>query len=362
MPNKQILKTPNGETVEILSGFGSFAEVQKWQNERSMTVSRNNDDFEDYFGDRSVKSMLDWYGKNVDFDEMKRGVKQFSDPARLDKIEKAVTNKVDPKVFGMLKKRKLRFSESFGNFSFDRAAQGLFILDEFYSPQHKRVIEDWNEVEEYEPEKYRLIADKSKVERRKELREDGTKKYRTSMKKVFGYFPDTNKQERAVEIYVRIGGSSSLSADSMMYCGTAAVIIAKALVLGGIKVSIKASPITQTSSRLYNGVLFTVKNFAEPLDVNAVAVALSDTRFIRYDGYKTIAHCADEFGRRVPDGLGKPIPSEKFEELLVTSGFMKMRDKPDIPAVFMGAIYSEFDAIRQVENTITLLAKYFTTP
>lgn len=365
MPRKQLFSFgSHRDNVQILDGFDSFAELQRWYRNRTLTIESNAGRIRAATGEETVRKHLrrDWYGRNADYETITKGITQFSSPDKLEAVERSITDKIDPKVLSSIKKRKLRFSESFGNFSFDRAAQGLFILDEFYSPKHKRVIEDWNDVEEYEPEKYRLIEDKSRVERRKELREDGTKKYRTSMKKVFGYFPEVSKEERSVELIVNILGNCNLSGDQLMYVGTAAIIIAKALILGGVKVAITASTLMTLRANVYNGVFFTVKNYNEPLDVNAVAVVLSDSGFIRYEGFNTLMHNTDEFNEEIPFGLGNAVSRKEMQDICTKSGYIQSRKNPKAVAIFMGAVYSESAAVEQAQDTIVTLAEHFNSP
>lgn len=361
MPRKQQFNMQGGKTLHIMDGFNGFVEVQDWMRQRSMELSENTRLLNNIFSPDIIQRQIEsgWYGNKANYKEMMQGIKQFAEPEKLAKVEETVTAKIDPKIFGLIKKRKLKFTDAFGVFSFDRAAQGLYILDEFYSKKHGKVVQP-EEVEEYQPETYRLISDNSNVEKRKELRENGTKFYRTSIKKVFAYFPQQDKNTRAVELYVTAAAPAGLSGDDMMYNGVAAIIIAKILTIAGVKVSIKSVPLTQIRGDYYSAI-YNVKTYGEPLDVNAVAVALSDARFIRNDNYKIFVHCPDEFGQQSENGLGTPVRPFQVMELLDKSGYLQTREIPDAKGIVMGSTFSESAAIEQVEETITLLAEVFNT-
>jgi hypothetical protein len=218
------------------------------------------------------------------------GLSKFSSPDLITTNKDRFTNQLSPNTRAGIPKKKLRYNDNgFGVFSFDRAAQGMYRLSEYYSPSLDRKCEDV-EVEKCS-QAYCLISDGSEVEKRLETRPDGKPRLRTTQKKVFQHFEKKTRSQASVHIYVSCGNFSTLSNEDFLYSAMPAIIIAEACAKASIPCKVDlvigwryGAPSGQTKHR-YAAAVVPLKDYNDPLDVNQFALLSTDPAFWRFEGF-----------------------------------------------------------------------------
>jgi hypothetical protein len=208
---------------------------------------------------------------------------------------------------------------------------------------------------------YTLIKDSSPVLERWEQKPDGKPKIRTVNKNVFAYFPKIDKARKAVEIYLACGGASDITAKEFLYSGISAVIVAQ--LLEQARINTKISIVIGTSpdnfkSKVY-ACIVPVKNYDEKLDANLLALLSSDPRFYRYDGLKGVVSVYDHFGEKAPFNFGYGFNDrDNFIRTIEQSSYTQSATlAPN--RIYMGRIFSEREAINDIEKTMQTLAEKF---
>ena len=232
-----------------------------------------------------------WFGKkNINLKELllfKTTKYQYLD--KVEEIEGKVENALRGTSSNSIPKRKMRFNDiGLGVFTFDKAAQGMFQLKEFYSPVHNAVF-DKQEVQTISGN-HRLISDHSPIVERGELRPNGKPKIRTTKKKVFAYFPKAKKDQPSITIITNPFYSYKIDGLETVYSGVTTMVLAKKLLTAGYKVRIISAvagislDTNRKDGKRSNVASFVeVKKYEEPLDPNLLGIVTSDPQFCRFE-------------------------------------------------------------------------------
>ena len=335
----------------IKDDFKNINDFRKWSTGLGESlISKAPQGIQDLLNDRSTQKYIKSgeFGKNVTLEQLKAGIQEFQDLNLIDEIESKFEDGIATSSANTIPLKKLSYNDlGLGVFSFDRAAQGMYQLMEYYSPSYKKSF-DVSEVQQIGNDEYILKADNSPIIYRLENKENGLPKVRTTNKKVFAYFPKVQRQRAAVEIYVSCGNYANVSAEVFLYSGMAAVIVAKKLIKAGIPVKINTVIGWQednSTPSTYCCAVVPLKNYDEQLDVNILATVTSDPRFWRYEGYRACTNLQVLNGVRVSGGglIGRDL-KKVFEEnkyrLEVQNRF------------YFGRIQSKGEALREIEDAL----------
>lgn len=345
----------------IKDDFTDLLHYQQWVNQ-TMDHLQYNQHHLPYYGERFINSRIqqdpEWFGAGTTFDELSNGITTYKEPGLINTIFDQVSERVSLQVHDKIKDRKVQYNAmGLGIFLFDRAAMGMYRLKELYSHPHQRKVEQ-QEVRKVKS-CYQLISDGTPVVERWEEKPDGTPRIRTTSKKVYAYYPKRDKEKRAVEIYLAIGGASSITAESFIYSGVSAIIVAQ--LLEKAKVNTRISIVVGTSpdefKRSVYASIIPVKGYDEKTDANLLALLSSDPRFYRYDGFKGVVSTYEHFKKQAPLDIG--IGFNERENLISTIEHSTYTNTAKLAPnrIYMGRIFSEAEAIRDIENTIQSLAE-----
>lgn len=345
--------------IHVLYGFSDFEQFMKWASDKVLT-RRFNIERKLFIlqmvkdGEANPTRHKDWFGNPNYKKLLSNQLRDYQDLPKLNKVLNKFTQSIDSSLFSMLKKRKLRFNDRFGNFSFDRASAGLFILDEYYSPSQNAIVDERNVTKRNNA--YFLKSDNSVVEKRKQQREDGSPYYKTSVRSVFAYFPEEPQQSRAVEIFSVIGHSWVKNADEILWSGIAAITVASILEQAGIPTKISGAYITEQKGGNLYSVIIPVKEFQETLDINQIAFILSDPAFFRSYILFSIINVCDTFNVDINKELGSAIATNHQE--LLQPYLDEELEQGTVP-LFFPQVYSERDCENYITDTIRNLATLF---
>ena len=262
----------------------------------------------------------------------------------------------------------MKFTEQeIGVFSFDLASLGLLPIVEYYSPLLKRIVSgnnvksfvnqqgkrlffhvekpfipkhlcnysaksqgfyssffqrnvdkndlieevnlNTNEIDYYYPEQEKI--EQHFVEQRQVLNKDGQKKFTTTWKKSFVYFPIQDKPMPRVDIVVISSFGGLVDAIEFQYGATIAVAIAKKLTQFNIDYQILISTPKEWQTRP-NPKQFTfikAKSKGDVLDIPKISILTGDPRQYRYTKFKVDFALAQEAGwsDKVDSGYGMPL-------------------------------------------------------
>lgn len=295
-----------------------------------------------------------WYGnaKNVDKKDLtNRSITKFQYLELLENLEGKIDFALSTDSATSIEKRKLQFNDlGLGVFTFDRVAQGMFRLNEFYSPKHDAVF-DKAQVQEI-GKGYELKSDRSEIVERKEQWPSGKPKIRTTQKKVFAWFPKVKKEQRSVTIVTCPFHPGFTKGEDTVYSGVTTLIVAKKLITAGIKVRIILAIAANCAENTRSDVAayIEVKKYEQPLDANLLGIVSSDPRFCRYEGIFAL-HALFILADNKPSiGVGIPLNTEKLA--IVTHEFFKEQSyfgEEKGKFLFHNQINSEQAAIAQIK-------------
>ena len=291
-------RRPSGAVIR--DDFANLIEFRKWAKDywRDHITQTQKEYF--YLTDEQVRSQATWgsqYGKGASANEILEGIRRFRDPDLIGSLLARFETALPQEIRNAVPKRRLDYNDrGLGVFSFDRAAQGLYRLPEFVNLATGQKVDDrLVEREAASPnstgkERYWQAATQPRQElvKRWELRPDGSPLFRTTSKRVFGHFPKTKRMKAATEIFVSCGNYSDITPEQFLYSGMVALVIARLLIRGGVPVKINTVIGWRGSSSTedYCCAVVPLKHYDEPLDDNLLAVATSDPRFWRCEGFR----------------------------------------------------------------------------
>lgn len=344
-----------------VKSFQSLLDYRLWVNQKFPAAVKETD-HESYFSEKEINQLIaeddNWFGTGTSYRELKEGITTYKDPELIQKLMSQVQEGISTNNTDRIQSRKVRYNASgMGVFSFDRAAMGLYRIQEFYSTKYQRVV-DSKEVRQLGDDNFILIKDGSEVVQRQETRPDGNPKVRTSSKYIFAYFPKVKSEKRAVEIFISCGGHAKLTASEFLYSGISAIIIAQMLEKARIKTKINVVVGTSPDQhhREAYACVVPIKNYDETLDINQIALLSSDPRFYRYDGFKGVISIYDHFGSVAPASMGTGFKEPGvLRAVIEASGYLD--GSHEATRLYMGRTFGHQESLAEIKNTSQKLAE-----
>lgn len=348
--------------VNLIDTFRDFTEYRAWIAKAYGNLSSLNANLKFIFTPQAFNKrggkVASWYGPGTTFAELEAGIDRYASPELLDEMLEKIRLAASTERLQREKSKRMRFNDmGLGNFSFDRAAMGIYRVKEYFSPVLGRRVEE-NETKLAKDRRV-LVADGTVVEERWEQRPDGMPRARTTSRKVFAYFPKVDQSVRAVSIVVSAGGPYTIKANDFLYSGLSAIVLAQLLEQVGIRTTIHVLLGTVVGSDKYgiggtfNGCLVPAKGRDEAIDRNLIAMVTSDPRFFRFEGFKGLISAHDTFGSIVPIDLGNIVSKRQIEMVMASRTHGRMQaDK----LVCIKDCFSEEAALRVIEAAIQEIA------
>ena len=157
------------------------------------------------------------------------------------------------------------------------------VLNKFI-PEEKAIREEKDGVVNYYYEQESISE--HEVEQRQVV-ENGKKKFTTTWKKSFIHIPKVNKKIPRIDLIINSAYSWKVKGDTeMIWSCMAGVALAEKLQAAGInfRVFVSYSHGFENNKKVYSFVK--VKDASDPVNINAIAIAVSDPRQFRYLGFK----------------------------------------------------------------------------
>jgi hypothetical protein len=356
----------NVYVFENYSNYIDFANEMQGKLTGNALARQREIDSPNYYKDRSGEK---WFGAKSG-NELKAEINQYLYSNELTTNTETLLNneKINNKFSRLDQTKKMKFTEQeIGVFSFDLASLGLLPIVEYYSPLLKRVVSgnnvksfvnqegkriffhvekpfipkhlcnysaksqgfyssffqrnvdkndlieevnlNTNEIYYYFPEQEKI--EQHFVEQRQVLNQDGQKKFTTTWKKSFVYFPIQDKPMPRVDIVVVSSFSGSNIATNFQYGATIAVALAKKLTQFNIDYQILVSFPKQWDTKP-NPKQFTfvkAKSKGDVLDIPKISILTGDPRQYRYTKFKVDFALAQEAGwsDKVDTDYGIPL-------------------------------------------------------
>ena len=356
----------NVYVFENYSNYIDFANEMQGQLTGNALARQNQIDANNYYSGSGGQKKFGATSGN----ELKTEINQYLYSSELDTNTTTLLNndRINNQFSRLDQTKKMKFTEQeIGVFSFDLASLGLLPIVEYYSPLLKRVVSgnnvksfvnqegkriffhvekpfipkhlcnysaksqgfyssffqrnvdkndlieevnlNTNEIDYYYTEQEKI--EQHFVEQRQVLNQDGQKKFTTTWKKSFVYFPIQDKPMPRVDIVVISSFPSDVDAIEFQYGATIAVAIAKKLTQFNIDYQILISTPKQWQTRP-NPKQFTfikAKAKGDVLDIPKISILTGDPRQYRYTKFKVDFALAQEAGwsDKVDSGYGLPL-------------------------------------------------------
>lgn len=356
----------NVYVFENYSNYIDFANEMQGQLTGNALAEQNRIDANNYYSGSGGQR---WFGATSG-NELKTEINQYLYSSELDTNTTNLLNndRINNQFSRLDQTKKMKFTEQeIGVFSFDLASLGLLPIVEYYSPLLKRVVSgnnvksyinqegkriffhvekpfipkhlcnysaksqgfyssffqrnvdkndlieevnlNTNEIDYYYPEQEKI--EQHFVEQRQVLNQDGQKKFTTTWKKSFVYFPIQDKPMPRVDIVVISSFPSDVNANNFQYGATIAVALAKKLTQFNIDYQILVSTPKKWDTRP-NPKQFTfikAKSKGDVLDIPKISILTGDPRQYRYTKFKVDFALAQEAGwsDKVDSGFGIPL-------------------------------------------------------
>ena len=349
-------RMPSGAVIR--DDFQSLLEFRVWARrywEEKITTEQK--EFF-YLTDAQVRSQALYgtqFGKGTNPDEILEGIRRFSDPDLIGRLLARFETALPQDVRNAVPRRRLAYNDrGLGVFSFDRAAQGLYRLPEYFNPKTQKKV-DWQSViveqrtskGTMQPDRYLEAYTLDELIKRWETRSDGSPLVRTTAKRVFGFFPKTKRMKAATEIFVSCGNFSDIPPEQFLYSGMVALVIARLLVRGGVPVKINTVIGWRGSSTAedYCCAVVPLKHYDEPLDDNLLALATSDVRFWRCEGFRACMCLRRSAGMSLS---GAGVVGYDLRRIFNAAPYARGTAN----RFFFGRVRSEQEALKAIENAI----------
>ncbi len=362
-----------------------------------------------------------WYGTtNVD-DAIKEPVDEFILKNELNEfLDEFRNDTVNADLLDIDQKKKIEFtSMEKGIFSFDLASLGLIRVYEYFSPVLSTIV-DANFVRSYKNDQKKIIfyhievptIERHKVEKRgayyyspvlkknvaedrveTEITEDdviyyhkeqlriaqhdvvqrqkldanGKKMFSSTFKKSFIYIPPIERKLPKIDIIISSAYSWRVNAREQMIWGCmSAIAIAEKLEKSGIdyRIFVCSAGKYDKDKRVFS--FIKIKDTGEPLNVNGIAVTVSDARFFRnvqIQGYIATAFAAG-YGENITGGIAIPINNrseikEQFMEYLNKTNQVSDSNMEASAAnkIVFGQVLDREDAVDQYNDIIKWISR-----
>lgn len=271
-------------------------------NEKDFKLKHNYIFASNQFSNEKTTKQIDsgWYGENTELERLKEGYTQFSDPELLTKAISFLKESISEDMFSGIEKPKMKINDRFGMFSFDLAAMSMFYVYEYFTKSGKKV--DANFVTK-KGDLFIDITTGEFVNQKIKKRANGTPYVVSNNKNCLIDFEKKKSQERAVEIFINNSFTWREKASEIVYNSLAGISVAENLIKKGFKVKLTALFIGEHHEglRIYHFV--PVKNFNQPLDINAAAYVCGDARFFRYQYFKMMIKAYDDYNIKSIEGI-----------------------------------------------------------
>lgn len=329
--------------------FDSLVNMQYFINEtlkKIPTTSSKYNVFKDYLNTTTLKRKVDndrnfygvrdsnWVGNKID---------RYDKISDIDSETRKLTNRASKLQFKDIdQKKQIQFTErEMGIFSFDLASLGLVRVYEYYSPildaivtpnlvksekanngetiyyyvgnpyvpKHeikyvgkqggyyseilKRLVDKDTLIEEegedrivvyYYPEKEEVL--RHEVSRKQAKNKDGKPKFATTFKKVFIYIPKVINNLPRVDIIIPISYGGGVTSEESFWNSIAMLSICEKLSKSNVNYRVVGAYGGRTLSGRQNIYQFVIlKDETKPLDPNQLAIATSDMRYFRIEGF-----------------------------------------------------------------------------
>jgi hypothetical protein len=298
--------------LHLKDDFESIMDFHRWMDIRSekvyynsLQISRITSKLEDELDEKS-----DWYGAGRSLEEIKKGPTKYIAPEMLTELRQNVDEIPAIRDASPVKEKRVDYNaRGLGVFSFDRAAMGL----------HKVKLESG-----------KVVA-------------------RTNNKKVFAYFPKSNRPKPAVEIYLTAGGPARVDAKGLLYSALSGILVAEKLQKEGAKVKIHVLIGSKSGWEMCVAAI-PVKDWSEQVDADLLALMTSDSGYYRHTGFRALIHIWDHFGKEVPDRLGEPVRPAIIDDLI--------KEKyPEKNILVFGGSHSESAVLKDLKEANTMIEK-----
>lgn len=296
-----------GTSTICYASFKSIADSEAFANEQLSTQiipsnARTREGFREWVNDNLGDTR--WFGKRVsNLDELENDTR-YQDVPLLDTINREVRGGLSRfdrvNQSKDIQARHLQFnSMGLGNFSFDKAAGGLY--------------------------------------------KDKKGGYGTTINDPFIYYAPKNFAKKAVRIYVSLSQAYEVNASELLYNGIAPAILSDYLnkkniateinlLMGGFNTLVNKNMVS----------VITVKSFTERTSLSSLAYYLSDPRYFRYKGlYQTLA-ISNLFNEYLNSGFGHPLNQNLLKSFVNVLGEQDRRSKNIyfLPAMNMTEVQS----------------------
>jgi len=301
--------------------------------------------------ERIIKTISsNFYGQNTDFDKLIQGYTQFAKPEFLARTIDKVDSALPSNLFSGIEKPKMKINDKFGMFSYDLASMSMTYVYEYFDSKGNKV--DANFVIK---KASKFFFNQIEVFQKIKKRENGTPVVISSVRKCLIDFEKKAKEQRAVEIFVINSVAFKENADDFLYNSMASISVAKNLILKGFQVKVTSLLVVKNNDTTYYHFV-PVKQFNQPLDINATAYVCGDPRFFRYQGFKMILYGYDRNNVKSPTGLGTIETNKNQIARSIESDYVKnSKLKQADTRLYFGNSRNLEDAQKEVLEAIKIL-------
>lgn len=356
----------NVYVFENYSNYIDFANEMQGKLTGNALARQRQIDANNYYSQNGGQK---WFGATSG-NELTSEINQYLYSSELDTNTTTLLNndKINNQFSRLDQTKKMKFTEQeIGVFSFDLASLGLLPIVEYYSPLLKKVVSgnnvksfvnqegkriffhvekpfipkhlcnysaksqgfyssffqrnvdkndlieevnlNTNEIDYYYPEQEKI--EQHFVEQRQVLNKDGQKKFTTTWKKSFVYFPIQDKPMPRVDIVVISSFISDVDANEFQYGATIAVALAKKLSQFNIdyQILISTPKEWQIRPKPKQFTFIKAKAKGDVLDIPKISILTGDPRQYRYTKFKVDFALAQEAGwsDNVDSSFGSPL-------------------------------------------------------
>jgi transaldolase len=261
-----------------------------------------------------------WYGLNTEIEKLLNGYTVFQNPTLLAETLKNLNNSIPNELFSGIKKPKMKINDRFGMFSFDLASMAMTFIYEYFNNKGEKV--DSNFVQKVGTD-FVFTPTNELVKQEIKKQPNGNPVVVSSVRNSLIDFEKKEQEKKAVEIFILCSASSGVKAEDYIYNAMAGISVAQNLTEKNIQVKVTALFVSQDNEKRTFFHLIPVKNFNQPLDINAVAYVCGDARFYRFQGFKAKFIGWDSLSFKVPSNLGIPIKDIDFCSKTIEKDYIK---------------------------------------